>query len=147
MHFWLRPLIHLCLCKRAHLPSKVWPQTLLCLPPTNQWRNKEGKPRTRNLSPYLLWWTSWEVGRPPPYGRILSQLHYPLHYQQVTVFPHSQIWAEILSPNWKNLYPHLRNMPRRTGRVQKRSTGSTWKSTQNNEGVDLFQVLPMEIWR
>ena len=50
-------------------------------------------------------------------------------------------------PIRKTFIPALRNTPGRTGRVQKRSTGSIWKSMKNNKGMDLFQVPPMEIWR
>ena len=147
MHLWLGTSIHLSLCKRTCLPSKIWPQTLLCLPPTNWQRNRESKSGARNLPPHLLQWTPWKMGRPSPHGRILSQLCDPLHHQQVTVFPHPQIWTEFLPPNQKNLHPHPRNMPERTRRLQKRSPGSTQKSTENNKGMDLLQVPPMEIWR
>ena len=60
------------LCKRTHPPSEIRPQTLLCLPLTNWWRDTESKSGTRNLPSYLLWWTSWEMGRPSPHDRILS---------------------------------------------------------------------------
>ena len=91
MHLRLRPSIHLSLCKRTYLPSEIWPQTLLCLPPTNQWRDRESKSGARNLPPHLLQWTLRKIGRPSPHGRILSQLYHPLCYQQVTIFPHPQI--------------------------------------------------------
>ena len=147
MHLWLRTSIHLSLCKRTCPPSKIQPQTLLCLPSTNWWRNRESKSGARNLPPHLLQWTPQKMGRPSPHSRILSQLYHPLHHQQVTVFPHPQIWTKILPPDWKNLHPCLRNTLERTRRLQKRSTGSTQKSTENNKEMDLLQVLPMEIWR
>ena len=72
MHLWLRPLVYLSLCKRTYLASEIWSQTLLCLPPTNRWRDRESKSGTRNLPLYLLWWTPREMGRPSSHGRILS---------------------------------------------------------------------------
>ena len=65
----------------------------------------------------------------------------------MTEFSHNSATHSAINKLPFSLILRYEPRPYQTERVQKRSNGSTWESTKNNEGMDLFQILPMEIWR
>ena len=118
-HLWPRTPIRSKVPERTRKNTQIQISPVICLSPSNWWRNRKGQPGNQNLPLDILQIKPLRMGRTNTHGRIRPQHLTPLYHRQIPILSHHGIWTT--STPWHNKY-----QPSRRRKV-------TWRTCQSKK--------------